>query len=147
MMNAAVIKYQHLTCFKCGFETQANYNKCPRCGRGLKTRGEIRLLGFLLATLGGILVVGMSAITLIVIGLIQQSGKPGTTARFTGTETEMLMMFGIFGAVLIFGFGALAAGLWQLIFARRNMFLLWAMIAMGFILLIGGEMAVAIIGK
>lgn len=146
-MNAPMMNYRHLTCFKCGFEARTNHNKCPRCGRALHTRGEIRLLGFLLATLGGILVVGMSAITLVVIGLIQQSGKPGTTARFTGTETEMLMMFGVFGAVLIFGFGALAAGLWQLIFARRNMFLLWGMITMGFALLIGGEFVLAIFGK
>jgi uncharacterized paraquat-inducible protein A len=146
MMNAPIMNYRHLTCFKCGFEARTNHNKCSRCGRALHTRGEIRLHGFLLAMLGGILVVGMSAITLVVIGLVAQSGKPGMSARFTGTETEMLVMFGLFGAMLIFGFGALAAGFWQLIFARRNMFLLWAMIAMGFTLLMGGKVVLAIFG-
>lgn len=97
--------------------------------------------------LGGILVAAMSAIILVMIGLVAQSGKPGTTARFNGTQAEMFVMFGVLGFVLIFGFGALAAGLWQLIFARRNMFLLWAIIIMGVIFLVGGEAVLAIFGK
>ena len=112
----------------------------PALPQTTQTRGFIRATGAALVALGGFLIVIMGAITIAVIGMIGQSGKPGTSARFTGTKDQMLMMFAVFGFVLLFGFVSVIAGLWQLIFGRRNMILVYFILLLGGVFLIGGGM-------
>jgi MFS family permease len=145
-MNPAPSNVQHKTCFKCKYEGETAEKLCPRCRKRLRTRTEIRALGGVLAGLGAFLVVMMGTITFFAIGLVSQSGKPGTGARFTGTKDQMYLMFAIFGFVLLFGFTSLVAGMWQLIFGRRNMILIYVMLALGAIFLIGGSIFRAVVG-
>ncbi len=126
-------------CFKCKWEGETAEKLCPRCRKPTQTRGFIRATGAALAALGGVLIVIMGAVTIAVIGIIGQSGKPGTSARFTGTKDQMLMIFAVFGFVLLFGFVAVIAGLWQLIFGRRNMVLVYFILFLGGVFLIGGS--------
>jgi hypothetical protein len=132
---------QYRFCFKCKWEGETAEKLCPRCRRATQTRGFIRATGAVLVALGGFLIVVMGAITIAVISIIEQSGKPGTSARFTGTKDQMLMIFAIFGFVLLFGFVSVIAGLWQLIFGRRNMILVYFILALGALFLVGGSIA------
>jgi MFS family permease len=145
-MNPPTTIVQHKTCYKCHFETETAERLCPRCRKKLWTRTETRGMGAVLAVLGTFLVVMMSAIIIFMLGLVNQSAKPGTGARFTGTKDEMYMAFGILGFVLLFGFTSLVAGLWQLIFGRRNMILIYVILGLGAIFLIGGTIFRAVAG-
>jgi hypothetical protein len=126
-------------CFKCKWEGETAEKLCPRCHKATQTRGFIRATGAALVALGGFLIVVMGAITIGLTGLFQQSGRPGVGARFTGTKDQMLMILGIFGFVLLFGFVSVIAGLWQLIFGRRNMILVYFILALGAVSLVGGS--------
>jgi hypothetical protein len=68
---------------------------------------------------------------LLAMNMIANSDGPGTGSRFTGTRSDMLFMYGVFGLVLVFGLTSLVAGLWQLIFGKRNMMLVWIMLSLG----------------
>lgn len=137
---------QYRFCFKCKWEGESAEKICPRCRKPTQTRGFIRGTGAVLVVLGGFLIAMMSIITIVVVGIIQQSNKPGSTARFTGTKDQMVLMFGIFGFVLLFGFVSLAAGLWQLIFGRRNMILVYFILALGVVFIVGGSIFRVIFG-
>ncbi|HEV7646478.1 MAG TPA: hypothetical protein VGO50_21265 [Pyrinomonadaceae bacterium] len=132
-------RLQYRFCFKCKWEGETAEKLCPRCRKATQTRGFIRATGAALVALGGVLIVIMGAVTIAVIGMFQQSGRPGTGARFTGTKDQMLMIFGIFGFVLLFGLVSVIAGLWQLIFGRRNMVLVYFILALGVVFLVGGS--------
>jgi len=112
----------------------------------LRTAGEIRWLGLLLSSLGAVLLVAMSAISLVYASLVFAPQKSGSTGvRFTGSKADIVFAFGIFAVVLTIGLLSTSAGVWQIIFGRRNRVLLWLGIALGFALLIGGELLLALI--
>jgi len=140
------MKLEWRNCFKCGYEAVTQQSHCPRCRKiRLRTAGEIRLLGLLLTFLGTILLIMMSVITVIYAGLIYAPRTPGSSIKFTGTQTDIAFAFAIFAIVLSIGFFFTLAGVWQMIFGRRNKVLLWLGIALGFTLLIGGEVFLALI--
>lgn len=146
LMNSTSANIQHKTCYKCHFEAETGERLCPRCRKKLWTRTETRGLGAVLAVLGVFLVVIMSAIIIFMLGVIDQSAKPGSGARFTGTKDEMFAIFGILGFVLLFGFTSLIAGMWQVIFGRRNMALIYVILVLGGIFLIGGTIFRVVVG-
>lgn len=135
-------------CFKCNYEAVTQQSHCPRCRKTpLRTAGQIRLLGFLLTSGGTILLVVMPAVTVVYAGLVYAPQKPGSSIKFTGTQTDIAFAFGIFAAVLTLGFFFTSAGIWQMIFGSRNRVLLWLGIALGMALLIGGETLPVLIQK
>ena len=135
------LKTQYRFCFKCKWEGQSAEKLCPRCRRATQTSGFIRGTGVVLIALGGFLIALMSVITIAVVGIIAQSGKPGSSSRFTGTKDQMILMFAIFGFVILFGVVSLIAGFWQLIFGRRNMILVYFILFLGAVFLVGGSIA------
>jgi uncharacterized paraquat-inducible protein A len=140
------MKLEWRNCFKCNYEAITQQAHCPRCRKmRLRNAGEIRLLGVLLALLGTILLVMMSAISVVCAGLIYAPQKPGSNIRFTGTNVDIAVAFGFFAVVLAIGFFFTAAGVWQIIFGRRNRVLLWLGITLGLTLLIAGELILAIV--
>ncbi|MGH7783100.1 MAG: hypothetical protein ACREO5_04575, partial [Candidatus Binatia bacterium] len=62
----------------------------------------------------------------------------GPRPSFSGQRNDLILIFGAFGFVALFGVLSLANGLWQLVYGRRNQFLVWLMMGMVFILIIGG---------
>ncbi|HLA94669.1 MAG TPA: hypothetical protein VK612_03025 [Pyrinomonadaceae bacterium] len=126
------------TCNKCRYEADTDLAKCPQCGSALKSRTTIRVLGGILIVLGGMLIAGMSFLIVWAMNLIASSDKPGISARFNGTKSDMLFMFGVFGLVLVFGLASLVAGLWQLIFGRRNKLLVWVIVGLGVVFILIG---------
>lgn len=130
---------QYRFCFKCKWEGETAETLCPRCHKRTKTREFIRGTGAALVALGGFLLAIMLPITVFFIGLAQQGAKPGNGPRFTGTKAQMMMTFGVFAAVLLFGLASLVAGLWQVIFGRRNMVLVYFILGLGVVLFVGGQ--------
>ena len=73
----------------------------------------------------------MSAIAFFVTMLLTQAAKnPKTGAKFNGDEHMLIMIYLIFGGVIAMGVTIVLAGLWQIIFGRRNMFLIWIFFAL-----------------
>jgi hypothetical protein len=137
-MNPAPTNIRRRTCLKCGFIGNTAEAKCPACGGFMRPTSAIRVLGVVMIALGGFLIAAMAVISLWVYNLAQQSSASGVTSRFTGTKNQMLMMFGIFGLVILFGIVSLITGLWQLVFGKRNKTLTWVVLGLGVIFVIGG---------
>ncbi len=142
-----IIQVQPRTCFKCKYEADIAQSKCPSCGGNMKTRTQIRVLGFIMTLLSGFLVVFMSVTAFYMYNLIQQSGKPDISAKFTGDQNDILMIIAVFGLVILFGVVGLIAGLWQMILGKRNLVLVYTVLGIGAVLYICGFIFKFYIGK
>ena len=145
LLNIKNIKKR--SCFKCGYEAYTAEKKCPQCGRPLKTILQIRVIGGILVFLGGFLILFMGGISLFVLNIVSQGGKPGGGSHFTGSRNDLILIFGVFGAVIFFGFVALLAGLWQLILGRRNKVFIWLILGLGFLFVIGAILISTFLGR
>jgi len=122
-------------CFSCGFETTDAISRCPKCNRRLQTTQQLRARGVALAVIGAGLSGGM-AYLILVIGNIMRH-KPGEQASsFTGTPQQATLIFGVLGAVLVFGIASLITGLWQIIFGRPNRLLSGAVLVLGLVIVV-----------
>ena len=147
-MNSAPQSIQHRTCYKCHYEAETAETRCPRCrSKKLWTRTETRAMGGVLAVLGSFLMVVMGAIILFFIGLAATAGKKNISGpRFSGTKNDLFLVFIILGFVFFFGFVSFVAGMWQIILGRRNMVLIWVILALGVVFLVGGSIFRVIVG-
>ena len=102
---------QYRVCFRCKWEGETEEKNCPRCHEMLYTSGYIQASGVILTAIGAGLVIVMSVISLLVAYAIQQSGKPGGRFKYTGTRQDMIMIFAVFGVVMLFGLASLTEGL------------------------------------
>ena len=78
--------------------------------------------------LGGFLVAFMSYLTIWVIDAANPQAPSG--ASFTGSDDQLMAILGLFALLIVFGFATALAGFWQVIFGRRNKFIVWG--ALGF---------------
>ena len=106
--------------------------------RGMKSPGALRALGAVLVVLSGLLMGGMAVLSWVMYGVIQGGSDPKASTRFTGSESDMMFMFGIFALVFFFGLTSFVAGLWQVIFGKRNLILVWIMLGLGGIFMLAG---------
>ncbi len=118
---------QYHVCFKCHFEAEtADGQACPRCGKPLYSEKNLRTRGWVLLGLGLFLVAFMSAITLFVTGLIYKSANDAATSAKIESEMHLfVLMYLVFGGVIAAGLTSLAMGVWQIVFGRRNRWLVW----------------------
>lgn len=130
------VKYR--SCYKCSYEIETVDATCARCGRHLWSRTEVRVRGAILTVLGSFLIIFMGYISIWMYNVIFHP-ETANGARFTGNQNELAMIAGVFGFVFLFSFVALITGLWQLILGRRNMILVWVIVALGIVFIIGGE--------
>lgn len=105
--------------------------------KAVKSPATLRALGAVLLVLGGILMGGMAVLSWVMYGVINNT-DPRASTKFTGSESDMLFMFAIFGLVFFIGLTAFTAGLWQVVFGRRNLILVWIMLGLGGIFFIIG---------
>lgn len=105
--------------------------------KAVKSPATLRALGAVLLVLGGILMGGMAVLSWVMYGVINNT-DPRANTKFTGSESDMLFMFAIFGLVFFIGLTAFTAGLWQVVFGRRNLILVWIMLGLGGIFFIIG---------
>jgi uncharacterized paraquat-inducible protein A len=126
------------SCFKCNYETDDPIEQCPQCGQRLRTARSIRRLGWVLVFLGGFLVVFMGAITVAVLRFIAAAQAPDAQVHFNGSPEMLLFIYGIFGFVILFGVVAMAGGVWQIKYGKRNKKLAYVVLAMGLLFLVIG---------
>ena len=50
----------------------------------------------------------------------ERISDPGATTRFTGTASDATFAYGVFGVVLALGLTFVLAGVWQIVYGRRN---------------------------
>ena len=84
--------------------------------------------------LGGLLVVFMSYLTMWAIDAANPQAPGG--ASFTGSDDQLNLILGLFAILIVFGFATTLSGFWQVIFGRRNRFIVWG--AVGFALIMAG---------
>lgn len=114
----------------CNYSTDQTLSQCPKCGRALLTPETYRLLGLVLAFLGGLLAFA-GALLLIFAG-----------PRLVGSMGAKLFAWGVFGLLLVVGLTIMTAGFWQVIFGKRSQSLMTYVIA-----LITAIMVIAAIGR
>ncbi len=126
------------SCYRCDYTTTDPLAKCPQCGQRLRTATTVRRLGWVLVIIGSALVVFMGYLTYVITGIIARSNEPGATSRFTGGPEMILFIYGIFGFVILFGLVAMAGGIWQVKYGKRNKKLAYLIFGLGIIFLLIG---------
>ncbi len=130
-------------CPKCNQITETPETKCPRCGKRLQKVATIRTLGALSTVLGIVLLAGMSWLSWWIYHTISASGNPNATSHFNGGSREIAFIAFVFGLIIIFSLTATIAGIWQLIFGKRNKLLTLIVIILGFVF-VGTGLAVTL---
>jgi magnesium-transporting ATPase (P-type) len=126
-------------CEKCKYETPEMLNKCPQCGRSIRTSKQVRRLGWVLVILGGFLIVFMVGLTVLMLGIMTNPTQSST--HFTGTPEDALFMFGVFGLVAAIGLSSLAGGVWQIWYGKRNKVVGYVVLGLALVFLVIGFMA------
>ena len=127
-------------CFKCRWEGRTVQAACPRCGKRLFSQTNVRWRGVALIFLGLFLTGFMSVIAFFVtVFLLAATKDPRNNAQFTGSESLLLMIYIIFGSLIVSGLTATVGGIWQAVFGRRNMFLMWICFALLLVALFVGS--------
>jgi predicted phage tail protein len=112
----------------------------------LHTAGKIRLFGVIGFLCGGFLTIFIGAITVFVGMLVANPEKWG--AHFSaGDDRQLLVIFGILTLIFSLGLTFTLAGIWQIIFARRNKFLVWAALFLIFVVFGGAEIFFALLER
>jgi hypothetical protein len=105
--------------------------------KGMRSPGALRALGVVLVVLGGALMAGMAVLSWVIYGTVTNT-DPRASTKFTGDESDIVFMFAIFALVFFIGLTAFVAGLWQVVFGKRNLILVWIMMGLGGIFFIVG---------
>lgn len=118
-------------CFKCKFEDNTALKKCPRCGRPLFSETNVRVRGVLMFFIGLFLSGFMSFIAFSVADLLFKSSiNIAVNSQLSQKPYLIVVIYVIFGGVIAGGLSVMFAGIWQVIFGRRNMFLIRTFIAL-----------------
>lgn len=126
-------------CFKCKYKGVTAETKCPQCGRKLYGPKEIRTRGIIQVVSGLFLVVFMGAIAIFVGAMLVGASKdPSSAKRVQEAAGTLLIIYAIFGLVIVFGLHGLIMGLWQIVTGRRNQLLIWIMWGLLLLLLFAG---------
>lgn len=124
------------SCYSCGHVTPEVVNKCPKCGKRLRTAKQVRVLGWLQLAIGIFLVGLMGTITYNLAPLMLGAGDTTDGSRFTGTPEQAQLILGLFGMVIVFGLGSIANGLYQIKTGRRNKWLFVFMVVLFVVLIL-----------
>ena len=139
-MQQNLINPDQRFCYKCHYPAAAQAVNCSRCGsRALKTRKSIRILGGVLVFLGGIIAAMMAGVMVLMLGIFSQT----PASRLRGDEDKVMLAVGIIGLTFAVGVAFMAAGVWQIIFGKRNALIVWIALIMVGILLVVGRFFVA----
>ena len=137
-MQQNIINSTPRFCYKCHHPAGDFDKRCQRCGGVVRTKATIRILGGVLIFLGGFISALMAFVGLFIYGALMQ--KNGS--RFNGSESELLFAVGIIGLTFVVGISFALAGLWQLIFGRRNTIIVWVSIGLVIVLFVVGRIFV-----
>lgn len=98
-----------MRCIQCNYETGEPINKCPKCGHALHKAHLFRAIGWVVASLGGFLMVFSVGIAAVVALTISNAGDAASTT-YTGTPDDTKFIFGLLVACFVAGIAALIKG-------------------------------------
>jgi hypothetical protein len=124
------------TCPKCGYIRETAETKCADCGKPLQKTSTIRILGVVLVLMGTSLLGIMGWLSFWIYGTMSNAGNSGS--RFNGSPKDILFIVFAFSLVISISFAALAGGIWQIIFGKRNKLIVFAVLGLGIIFAITG---------
>lgn len=137
-MQQNIINSPQRFCYKCHRPAGSFDAKCARCGGVLRTKATIRILGGVLVFLGGFISALMAIVAVFAFGILAQADA----RRFNGSETELLFAVGIIGLTFVVGLSFALAGVWQIIFGRRNTIIVWISVGLVIVLFVIGRIFV-----
>ncbi len=123
-LNATSMKSVNKSCYKCGYIRETPDENCADCGKVLESVSRIRITGAIQTILGGGLLMFMSWLAFWML-------NANSNNRFHGGANDVLFVVFIFALFASIGFGTLTAGIWQIIFGKRNKLLMFGMIVLG----------------
>jgi MFS family permease len=104
----------------CGEIYEGTDRFCPTCRNVAVPQKRIRRAGVALIVLGLLLVGMMGALTWFLAPMMLGTGQQDGGTSFSGSQEDARVILGLFGAVALFGLGALVAGYIQLRYGRQN---------------------------
>ena len=122
---------EYKECFKCGFRGETDESKCPKCGRVLRSSKNIRIRGIIQVVTGLFLIVMMAGLSIFIGGLLTNAAHdPSNAKKIADQGLAFTAIYGLFGVIALFGINAVAMGIWQIVFGRRNKIFIWIMFAL-----------------
>jgi len=106
--------------------------------------GKIRFLGFVQMLCGGFITVLIGAVAALVGWIVVQPGKLAMHNN-SRDQQQLFVIFGVLALVFAIGLTFASAGIWQIIFARRNKFLMWTALILIIVVFGGAEIFVAVL--
>jgi hypothetical protein len=137
-MQQNIINSKPRFCYKCHRPAGDFDKRCQHCGGVVRTKATIRILGGVLIFLGGFISVMMAFVGLFMYGALMQTNG----SRFNGSESELMFAAGIIGLTFVVGISFALAGLWQIIFGRRNTVIVWVSVGLVIVLFVIGKIFV-----
>lgn len=105
----------------CGHSVDGNVRECPKCGKRMRTPTNVRILGTVMFLCGLFLTVLMGVIASNMWWMLHHPGQQTYSgSSFNGSADQASTILQLFWLVIAFGIAAMAAGLWQMITARRD---------------------------
>jgi hypothetical protein len=106
--------------FACRLTVEGDVATCPKCGTRMRTPGTVRKLGWFLLALGVFLVGMMGIVTWNTAWIMTHPGDEIGGSSFTGDAGQGRMILTLFGAVIVFGLGTMASGIYQIRTGQRS---------------------------
>jgi len=78
------------------------------------------MLGWFLVVIGIFLALMMGGLTILIAGLAHNSGAPGAPANFKGAQSQVAIIFGVFGVIFAIGMTSVIGGIYQIKYGKRN---------------------------
>ena len=108
----------------CRTKVDGTVKICPNCGKRMRTPRAVRAAGWVLLACGIFLVGLMSYLWYVLAPSMAHPGDTAGGATFTGTAQQAQAILTVFGAVIVFGLGSIAYGLWMIVTGRRSIALM-----------------------
>ncbi len=119
----------------CRTKVDGTVKICPNCGKRMRTPRTVRAAGWVLLVCGLFLVGLMSYLWAALAPLMAHPGNTAEGATFTGTAQQAQTIFIVFGAVIVFGLGSIAYGLWMIITGRRSIAMMIGVLVLAAVLI------------
>ena len=104
----------------CAVTVDGKAEVCPKCGGAMRPVGESPVRGWILLILGLFLVLFMGVIAWMLAPTMMRPGEDIDGSSFSGTPEQARTAMLLFGAVILFGFVAIANGIYMLRTRRQS---------------------------
>jgi len=119
----------------CRTKDEGTVNPCPNCGGKMRTPRTVRIAGWVLLVCGVFLAGFMSYLWSVLAPLMAHPGDTTGGATFTGTAEQAQTIVTVFAAVIVFGLGSIAYGLWMIVTGRRSIAMMIGVLVLAAVLI------------